>query len=142
MKLPDSSEEEYKFQITKLIDTFYSYSWEDNNHRIRRNCNDIIKYYVTKDNKIIDGVTISSKNGDHLSKIMEVYYYDDPEPMGPGNGRPYRHFDVEWDGKTLENAVESLTHFMKKKFIRLVKDDFEKLFNERERRLVEFWRTH
>ena len=131
---------EYKEQIEKLEKDYLSFSWEDNACKIRRLCDEYVKYYVTKDFKVIDGVSILSflDKEDELSDTMEVYYYGDFEKMGEGFGRPCRSMEIKWDGKTLESALFNLNNFARENLIKLNENEINKLEKERDEKLTKF----
>lgn len=113
----------YKDEIMKLRTYYLSFSWEDYNHKLERLCNDYIKNYQTKDGQSIFGVKFENainetrETEEYYTKIMEVYYYGEWEPMGNGRGRPYKSINIEWDGKTIENALEKLKTFAKNELL-------------------------
>jgi hypothetical protein len=115
---------EYKNQIEQLKNKYYSYSWENENHKIRRICTEYIRTFITKNGKTIEAVkipySVDEKDNytDKLSDIIEIYFYDDWEPMGDGYGTPYRSWKINWDGKTLESALNNLKIFAKKELIK------------------------
>ena len=116
---------EYKEQIDYLINRYYSYSWEDENHRIRRICNEFIRKYKTKNGINIEGVEIKNvvdengKKTNELGNVIEVYYYDKWKRIGKGYGYelPYNSWKLEWNGKTIENAIEILNAFANNELI-------------------------
>jgi len=115
---------DYNDQMNYLQNKYNSYDWEDRNHKIRRLCNNYIKGFRSINGKEFDGVRILTCVNEHhdttdkLSDIMEVYYYDDWEPMGNGIGRPWRSIEIKWDGETIENALNSLKNYAEKHLIK------------------------
>jgi hypothetical protein len=115
----------YKDEIAKLNEKYYSYFWETSAQKIIRLCNEYIRTYKTKNGKNIDGVEFdyiyddeNDKYTDKLNNIMKIYYYDNWEPMGDGFGTPKRIMELQWNGKTLENALGNLRIFAEKELIK------------------------
>jgi hypothetical protein len=117
---------EYSNEIEQLEMKYYSYSWEDEKHKIIRLCNEYIRRFKTKEGKNIEEINIHSKlvNNNYtgklseLGKIIELYYYDDWEPFREGYIRHYKDLRVGWDGKTIENALKSLKLYANKKLLK------------------------
>ena len=119
------STEEYTYQINKLKDDYYSYSWETKEDKIRRICSEYIRTFKTKEGYNIEGLKIPAIWDDACENItgkicdtIEIYYYSDWEPMGKGYGRPYHNWKIKFDGKTLESAMKSLERFATKSLIK------------------------
>jgi predicted RNase H-like HicB family nuclease len=128
---------EYREQIEILKEKYFSYTWESFPHKVRRICNNFIHDYTTKDGKPFDGIMIEDgENGNSLNKIITIYYYDDFEHDGNYVIRPYRSFDIEWDGKTLENAMENLQKYADKHLIK--QDSISEIIIAQRDRLEQF----
>jgi hypothetical protein len=117
MKLYIFDINEYKKQITKLTEKYYSYSWETEFHKINRVCTEFIRKFKTKDGFNIDGVRIKKEediNGDspsYYNKTMKIYYYANWEKVHEGYAHKCENIELEWDGKTIENALKVLGQF-------------------------------
>jgi len=97
---------EYKNEIQKLTDNYYSYSWEDERHKINRIITEYIIKLKTKNrkNKNMVGNNIST---DVSNDIIEIFYYDEP----PNEERKWAHrkWMIKWDNKSIE-ADHNLTN--------------------------------
>ena len=109
---------EYKAKIEGLYERYYCYSWETYSNRIRHLCSDYIRTFSTKDGYPIEGLKINKIWDDDLETVIceldneiEIYYYSNWEPMGEGMGRPNKSWIINFDGKTLESAMEALKKF-------------------------------
>jgi len=119
--------DEYIREIAKLKEYFLSYSWECNFYKIRRLCTEFIKKYKTKDNMAGDYVHINERDTPYylhgkefsdFNKIMAVNFFGGFEQKESGGySRISKTFYVDWDGKTLENALENLDKFAKKELL-------------------------
>jgi hypothetical protein len=114
------NKEDYIHAFKKLEEEYKSYKWEDKNSRIRRMCNEYIMNFKAANGKEFDGVRILNyHDSDALSKKMEIYYFDDWEPMGEkAIGRPFRSIELEWDGETLDSALNNLKEYAEKHLVR------------------------
>lgn len=115
--------DEYGNEIEQLKNNYYGYSWEDKKHKINRLCTEYIRTFKTKNGKNIEGVNIenvveNNKYTEKLKDVMELYFYDDWEPCGEGYVTPRRTWEIKWDGKTIENALNNLKIFAEKEFIK------------------------
>jgi len=129
-RLPDTMKsftfdfEEYKKQIDKLMEKYYSYSWETKFDKFNRICTEYIRTFLTKEGKNIEGVKIrkkldkNKKLTKYFDKTLEVYYYADWAKSGEGYVHQYKDWKLEWDGKTLENALEVLERFSKSNLVK------------------------
>jgi hypothetical protein len=114
----------YTGEIEKLNKKYNSYDWEDRNHKIRRLCNQYIKEFKTKNDKIIERVTIlgmlddNGNDSDLLSNTMYINYIDQ-ELRENKIETVYKHFTVEWDGETLESALENLKMYAEQNLIKI-----------------------
>jgi len=82
---------EYKNEIKKLIDNYYSYSWESEEHKINRVCTEYIRSFKTNNNIF---------NSDIVNDIIEIYYYDELPKKEDEN--IIRNWKIKWDGKSIE----------------------------------------
>jgi hypothetical protein len=118
------NKDHYNNQIKILENEYFSYSWEDNTHRIVRMCNEFAKKYTTKNGDILSvrfGNYLDENRNvtDKLTKDMTLFYHEQYfEPIGKsGIIRPSRSWEINWDGKNLDNALESLEKILEKEFI-------------------------
>jgi len=112
--------DEYKKSIEKLLESYYSYSWETDEDKIRRQCTEYIRTFSTKEGYSIEGAKIATldekeeNDSKKLSNIIEVYYYSGWEPVGEGYGTPYHSWKVKFDGKNNNSAIRALNRLIKK----------------------------
>jgi len=116
--------QEYLKEYIKFKEYYFSYVWENKNHRIERLCNEYITKYKTKTNDNIRGVEFghmyNKKRGYErtYNKIITVYYYDSNTiNISDGNYSGYRKVDLKWDGETLESALSSLEIFVESELV-------------------------
>jgi hypothetical protein len=109
---------QYKTQIEKITSEYYSYSWETEQDKFRRLCNEFIRKYKTKDGFNIEGTNIKINYSDEDNTIFEsygdtirIYYHDGWEPAHEGYARSTQDWNIKFDGKTLENALAELAKF-------------------------------
>jgi hypothetical protein len=129
-RLPDTMKsftfdyDEYEKQVNNLTKKYYTYSWETEFDKFNRVCTEYIREYLTKDNKNIEGVKIKKKLDKnkkltkYFDKTIEVYYYDDWVKAGDGYAQQYKDWKLEWDGKTLKNALEVLKQFAQNNLVK------------------------
>ena len=108
--------EKYQREIIKLREYYFSYSWESYDHKLYRVCNEYIRKFKTKNNQNIYGVEFGKNE---YNQEMYVYYYDQWEAAEDGDGfvRPYISFTINWNGKTIEDALINLKEFAEKELI-------------------------
>jgi hypothetical protein len=104
---------DYENQIEALSKQYFSYSWENREHRLTRLCTEFIRTYTTKDGIPIREVKVNRKN-----KILELLYDNGWIPAGPGYARNTEALEVRWDGRTTKDALTQIKKYAENNLVR------------------------
>jgi hypothetical protein len=92
---------EYKNEIQKLTDNYYSYSWESEQHKINRFCTEHIRRFKPKNSKDTETDNIDNIFNEISNDTIEIHYYTEwGEPSEDGHRNSWRNFEIKWNGKS------------------------------------------
>jgi hypothetical protein len=97
---------DYEKQINDLKKQYFSYVWENREHRLTRLCTEFIRAYTTMDDIPIEVVEINKNDN-----ILKLCYTNGFVPAGDGFARNTEVLEVKWDGKTTKDALRQLKKY-------------------------------